>query len=386
MKKLTALCLTALICLTLFSGCGTEKEEIPAELPVTEEKPTEAEPVSTADDTVLTIKGVTYSEGEVNLCLADQFYSFLETYGDYASLYGLDTSTGIAGLREQTCEYSEDGTWYGYFMGGAVQMLQEMQALCDYARENGIDFTDEEIEEIESQMEAITASAADSGFESEEAFLTEYFGADVTMDIFRDYIERNALAGAAYNTYYASLTYTDEEIDAHYGEMDYEEGENDYCMTSMRHLLIMAQPDENGEYSDEAILAAHERAEELYEQWSAGDKTEESFAALVNEYSEDGGSNTVGGLYEDIFKGQMVEGIDTWLFEEGRAPGDTAVIDNNGSYVGTHIVYFAGTGELYSRVLSRDDLIQTSMSEWFVSLLTDYTVEEGPAFDNVGVW
>lgn len=82
-----------------------------------------------------------------------------------------------------------------------------------------------------------------------------------------------------------------------------------FCFTAMRHILVKAEADGNGEYSDAAIAAAHEKAEMIYEKWLSGPQTKESFAAYAEKYSEDGGSNTSGGLYGDIHGGQMVTGM-----------------------------------------------------------------------------
>ena len=80
----------------------------------------------------------------------------------------------------------------------------------------------------------------------------------------------------------------------------------------------------------------------------------------------------------------LVEGINEWLFDTSRAIGDTAVIDNNGSYVGTHIVYFVGYGDLYCNVLSLDDLKYADESEWFENLTADYTAEQGADYASIG--
>ena len=45
--------------------------------------------------------------------------------------------------------------------------------------------------------------------------------------------------------------------------------------------------------------------ETIRAEFEAGDKTEESFAALAEEYSEDTGSNTNGGLYDSTNKVQV---------------------------------------------------------------------------------
>ena len=337
-----------------------------------------------ARDIALTIHGINYSSEQVTACFADQYYTFIEEYGDSAAYYGLDASGGIKSLAEQYCDYSEDGTWYGYFFETAVENLRQTQALCDYAVENGIVLTEDEVAAIDQKMEALEKKAEEAGLDSAAEYLAEYYGSGVTAEMLRKCLENTALADRAYNFFADSLSYTEEEIAAHYAELGYEEGENDYPVTAMRHILIMAEADKTGECTDEAISAAHEKAEQLYEEWSAGEKTEDSFAALAEEYTDDSGSAQNGGLYENIYDGQMVEGINEWLFDQKRTVGDTAIIDNHGSYVGTHIVYFVGYGDLYRNVLSLDDLKYADESEWFENLTADYTAEQGADYASIG--
>lgn len=342
----------------------------------------ETEPQPTPENrAALTIHGVDYSREQVTICFAEQYYSFVNYYGEYATYYGLDISTGMEGLSDQPCDYSTDGTWYGYFLDNAVEFLRQEQALCDYARENGVTLSEEDLTTVNSRM-ALMAEM--DGFSSIEDYLSACFGSGVTVEMYREYLQNSLLADKAYAAFMSTLVYSEEELAAHYAEMGYAEGENEYPVTAMRHVLIMAEPDENGEYTDEAIAAAHEEAVRLYEAWCAGEKTEDSFAALADAYSEDGGSVGNGGLYEDIYKGQMVEGIDAWLFDESRAVGDTAVIDNNGSYVGTHIVYFAGFGEQFSDLLALEDLQYLDASVWFAMLIDSYVPQAGPEYESIG--
>ena len=98
--------------------------------------------------------------------------------------------------------------------------------------------------------------------------------------------------------------------------------DNHYKTASVRHILVKAEAGEDGTYSDEAKAKAKARAEEILAEYQAGDKTEESFAALAEKYSEDTGSNTNGGLYENIAKGQMVQEFNDFCFAP-HSKGDT---------------------------------------------------------------
>ena len=49
-------------------------------------------------------------------------------------------------------------------------------------------------------------------------------------------------------------------------------------------------------------------------------------------YSADTGSNTNGGLYTEVYQGQMVTEFNDWCFDESRQPGDTGIVYNEGGY------------------------------------------------------
>ena len=133
------------------------------------------------------------------------------------------------------------------------------------------------------------------------------------------------------------------------------------------------------------MAAAKAKIEEIEAEWLAGDKTEESFAALAEQYSEDEGSKANGGLYETIGKGDMVGDIDTFLFEAGRKVGDTAVLHgNNGSYDGYHLVYFVGEGQLYGLAQAEAQMTNEAYTEWENGITADVTAETAWAARLIG--
>ena len=142
-------------------------------------------------------------------------------------------------------------------------------------------------------------------------------------------------------------------------------GDNNYNTVQVRHILIKAEADENGEFTDEAKATAKAKAEDILAQWKAGEATEESFAALAEEYSEDAGSNTNGGLYDSIQRGQTVEEFNNFCFNENHKAGDTGIVyGDNGSYAGYHIMYFVGEGENCRKALARADLESEAIEAW----------------------
>ena len=134
--------------------------------------------------------------------------------------------------------------------------------------------------------------------------------------------------------------------------------------------------DDEGNYTDEAKAAAKARAEEILAEFEAGDKTEESFAALAEQYSEDSGSNTNGGLYENVPMGQMVPEFEAFCFAPHKS-GDTGIVYGESSgYAGYHVMYYVGEGKLYSSVIADNALRSSDTGAWMDDLMLPYPVSE----------
>lgn len=151
--------------------------------------------------------------------------------------------------------------------------------------------------------------------------------------------------------------------------------DNHYNVAQVRHILVMAEADDDGNYSADALKAAETRANELLKEWKDGEATEESFAALANEYSEDTGSNTNGGLYDNVTKGTMVKEFDEFCFADHEY-GDTDVVYGSSSnYAGYHVMFYVGEGEQYSTYLADSTKRSEDYSAWAEAAAANYPVE-----------
>ncbi len=130
-----------------------------------------------------------------------------------------------------------------------------------------------------------------------------------------------------------------------------ERGREEYKLATMRHILFMVEDltdDKGNTIKDENGVAktndAEQKAEaeKILKQWQDGAATQESFAALVKDHSDDEGSVNNGGLYEDFDQTTMVDEITDWIWAEGRKAGDCEIVKTSYGY---HIVYFVEYGE-----------------------------------------
>lgn len=149
--------------------------------------------------------------------------------------------------------------------------------------------------------------------------------------------------------------------------------DNTMMLKDVRHILVMFKDDNGKTYNDGVTkftdaqkAAAKAEAEALLEQWKSGAATEDSFAALATEKTADGGSKATGGLYENIYPGQMVENFEAWCYDETRKHGDTGLVE---SVYGYHIMFFVSDSDLSFRDYMITYTMRTEdLNKWHTSL------------------
>ncbi len=112
-----------------------------------------------------------------------------------------------------------------------------------------------------------------------------------------------------------------------------------YNTVDVRHVLV-APSDSADETAWQEALAD---AEAYKAEWEEMGATEEAFAEIAAKYSVDGNAAD-GGIYENVFKGQMVTEFEDWCFDEARKAGDSDIVKTSYGY---HIMYFVGEAEEY---------------------------------------
>ena len=323
----------------------------------------------------------------------------------YYNAYSESLSYDDAALQEaeqDNYDAYSSFTYYSYYLSaskfleggttdenGATTYSDEERAAADAAAEAAVKtLTDPEtITSPEALDEAIAALSINQGSET-----------PVTSTIYEDKlytsIDTDVAAWLAGNRKEGDLTAiaktsvsTDDSgaevttVSGYYVVWFISRNDNEEPLDNVRHILVAFEggtTDSNGvtTYSDEEKAAALAGAEDILAQWKAGDATEDSFAALAAENTDDTASAETGGLYEDISPASSyVTAFKEWALDSSRKPGDTGIVETEYGY---HVMYYCGESALtYRDSMITDDLIEADMEAWYDALLEAWPVTPG---------
>ena len=323
---------------------------------------------------VATLGDATLTNGELQIYYWMQFYDFLNAYGSYASYLGLDVNQPL------DTQISVEGslTWQQYLLSTGLEGWHSYKALTMEAEKAGFQMEQEYVDFLEGLNDSMDQQAVSAGFESAQQMLEADMGAGCTMEDYGRYMQDYYMGYLYYLSLVEQIQVTPEEIEAYYDENAEEFASNgvekdDQKYVDVRHILIMPQGGTTAEdgtttYSDEEWETCRATAQAILDQWLAGEATEGTFAELANQNSEDGGSNTNGGLYQDVYVGQMVEPFEDWCFDETRAYGDTGLVQTTYGY---HVMYFVGSENVWY-AQARETLLSNMQADILEDAMDNY--------------
>ena len=303
-----------------------------------------------------------------------QYTGLLDAYGSYVTMFGLDPYTALyrqgsfmPGLTwEQAFLYAGITQNLG-FTQNDVPAFQILAAMATRANEEGVTISEEDQANMDLFIEQMEAAAPTYGYADATEMIQAEIGASATLDDYM-YFERLYTLAITYDNAAAAAAQTseptEEELQAYYEAHPetFADIDPDYTV-NVRHILVPFDLDADGTATDAENAEAKDKAQQLLDEYLT-DPTEEHFAALANEHSTDDGSNTKGGLYENVLAGKMVETFNDWCFDASRETADTGIVE---SQYGYHIMYYVGRGEEAWKSIAREAI----RSEQAAALLTE---------------
>ncbi len=281
----------------------------------------------------------------------------------YMYYYGLvDFSQPLDTLL---CYYDESMTWQQYLLDQALSSWQCYQGLALAAEEAGYVLDAEYQEALDALPQTLADEASANGFSSVDAMLAANMGPGATQESYLRFESTYYLGYAYFQHLCQDIDPTAEEIEAYFTENEDLFAEDGITRQTkavdVRHILLIPQggttdADGNTTYSDAEWAACLAEAERIRDEWLAGDRTEERFAALSTQYNQDPGSQANGGLYTDVTEGQTVSTFNNWCMDTTRKTGDYGIVQTSSGY---HIMYYVADELLwpmYAESSLRNDL------------------------------
>lgn len=271
-----------------------------------------------------------FSVAECNYVYNMQYMNILNSYGDYASLIGLDKSKP---LDEQKCTISSDTdkdyTWDDYFMDSTKSFLRQLAALEAYAKANDISLDKDDNAAVDEQM-ATFDDAKKYGYASADKFIAANYGRGCNTSVVREVMKLQQLATKAQQSISNSYSFTASELSKKYASV-----KDDYDKFTYDFYLVKAETktSENGTAAaptDAALSKAMETANTIK---GSMDKDKLSLEKAVQNAVKDA----------KLTKQEAIPGSDTeadlkkWLVSSERKKGDVTVIKGS---TGAYIVQF----------------------------------------------
>lgn len=257
--------------------------------------------------------------------------------------------------------------------GNTTYSEEETAASIAAAEEAAKQLTGEEIDSVEALDEAIAALSINADTEASSTAYDSVLYSSISS-LYADWLAEDGRVSGDKAYFENTSTSTDENgesvstVSGYYVVYFESSTDNTFPLSNVRHILVSFEGGTTDEttgvttYSDEEKAAAKTSAEEILAEWEAGDATEESFAQLANEKSDDG-DGTTGGLYENISPdSSYVTNFKEWALAD-HEPGDTGIVETEYGY---HVMYYVGdTNYTYRDYQIETQLRSEDVSTWY---------------------
>ncbi len=141
----------------------------------------------------------------------------------------------------------------------------------------------------------------------------------------------------------------------------------------VRHILVSPVDSDSSDSASDATKEqwkqAYDKAVKLLNEVKSAKDKEAKFKELAKENTSDSNGDN-GGLYENIYPGQMVNSFNTWIFADGRKTGDMDIVKSEYGY---HIMYFVKSTDTEAWTVTAETAIEESEH---TELIDSYKVKE----------
>lgn len=240
--------------------------------------------------------------------------NYMNSYGSYLSYYGVNSEADLS-----TVSYSGDLTFKDYFEEQAVGQIKQVYAMNKEGKANGFTY---DVEKKYKELQDTYAKNARENNQTVKEYLQGVYGIYATPARLKTPVEESIYSAAYYDKLAEDKAITDAEATAYYEENKDAYDCVDYYLTTINAELPTAPT----ELAEEGAVVAEDGS------YTPSDAEVEAAMAIAKEQA-DSANPAEGTLTEGVTKSEANYYASDWLFEEGRAEGDSTVVENSASHV-----------------------------------------------------
>lgn len=298
--------------------------------------------IAARDQIVLQVGSAQMRNGFFQFSYWSDYFTFLDTYGSYASMLGLDITLPL----DQQTQSDSAQTWQQFFISKALSTLHQNYAMMLEAEASGLELPAELLQELDQLDAALETAAKENGFDTALAYIQSRHGPGSTVEDFRQYMKMTYIASYYYSVAFDAIPVTDQIVQDFYEQNKTQLNQSGITkdgtyIHNLQHILFAVKDD--GTDADREKAA--QDAQALLDQWLAGEHTKESFAALVQKHANGENASVIGenltGLTADS---DFDQAFKDWYLSTDRQSGDYAIIKTDFGY---HVTYYVETQETW---------------------------------------
>ena len=269
-----------------------------------------------------------FSVAECNYIYNTQYMNLINSYGDYTSLIGLDTTQP---LDEQACTMTgeKNYTWHDYFMDYTEDFLKQLAALEAYAKANDISLDKDDMSAVDEQMKTFD-DATKYGYANADKLIAGNYGRGCNTSVVREVLELQQLATKAQESIADSYSFSASELSEKYASV-----KDDYDKFTYDFYLVAAETEksEDGTAAAPTEAALKKTVETANGIKDSMDKDKLTLEKAVQKAVKDAKLTK----QSDVSGSGVEEDIAKWLKSSERKKGDVTVIKGS---TGAYIVEF----------------------------------------------